>query len=49
MRWIPYAYQFLSCICGDVNHSLDSVHSGPAFPESELVYREAVLADHVTL
>ena len=25
-----------SWICSDVNHSLDSVHDGPAFPEYEL-------------
>ena len=38
-----------SCICGDVNHSLDGVHSGPAFPESKLVFRETVLPDQESL
>ena len=40
---------FFSCICVDVNHNLDSVHSGPAFPESELVFREAVFPDQESL
>ena len=38
-----------SCICGDVNHSLDGVHSGPAFLKAVLIFRKTLLADHVTL
>ena len=38
-----------SRICCDVNPSLDSVHSGPALPESELVFREKVLSDQESL
>ena len=38
-----------SCICSDVNHSLDSVHSGPACPESQLVFRETDLPDQQSL
>ena len=44
MKDIPPISSF-SCICGDVDHRLDSVHSGPAFPESELVVQETVLPD----
>ena len=38
-----------SCICGVVNHSLDSVHSESDFPKSELVLRETILPDHESL
>ena len=38
-----------SCICGDVNHSLDSVHTGRASPEPELVFWETVLPDQKSL
>ena len=46
---LGYSYQSLSCICGDVNHSLDSVHSGRAFPESELVFRETFVPGQESL
>ena len=38
-----------SCFSGDVHHCLDGVNCGPAFPKAEVVYRETILADHVTL
>ena len=38
-----------SCLSGDVHHCLDGVNCGSAFPKAELVFRETVLADHVTL
>ena len=38
-----------SCNCGVVNHSLDSIHSEPAFPETELIFRETVLPDQESL
>ena len=34
---------------GDVHYCLDGVNCGPAFPKVELVFRETILADHVTL
>ena len=39
---------FSSYVCGHVYHSLDGVHSGPAFPEPELVLRKTVLPDQET-
>ena len=38
-----------SCICGNVYYSLDGVHSGPVFPEPELVLRKTALSDKETL
>ena len=38
-----------SCICAKVNHSLDSVHSAPAFRECELVFRDIFLPDQESL
>ena len=38
-----------SCFSDDVHHCLDGFNCGPAFPKAELVFRETVLADHVTL
>ena len=38
-----------SCFSGDVHICLDGVNCGPAFPKAEMVFRETVLADHVTL
>ena len=38
-----------SCFSGNVHHCLDGVNCGPAFSKTELVFRETVLADHVTL
>ena len=38
-----------SCFSGDVHHCLDDVNCGPAFSKAELVFRETVFADHVTL
>ena len=38
-----------SCFNGDVHQCLDSVHCELAFPKAELVFRETILADDVTL
>ena len=38
-----------SCFIGDVHHCLDGVNCGPAFSKDELVFRQTVLFDHVTL
>ena len=38
-----------SCFSGDVHHCLYGVNCGLAFPKAELVLRETILADHVTL
>ena len=39
----------IPCFSGDVHRCLDCVHCGPAFPKAELVFRETIVADHVTL
>ena len=37
------------CFSGDFHYCLDGVNCGPVFPKAELVFRETVLAEHVTL
>ena len=38
-----------SCFSGDVHHCPGGVNCGPAFSKTKLVFRETVLADHMTL